>query len=403
MGWSPVDLKIPDICLVVIETTRSDVLELDGVVLTCLHLEPYFAEHITHSLCTKEFQNRRSSYYWLCNALDLYCPVQWEYGRLNMNYTVVSKRKIGKLISEHIVQDWDDTCLFTLNALRRRGFPAEAINNFCAPMGVTGAQAVVNPHMLEAYVRDHLNISAPRAMAVLEPLKVTITNFPFPESTDVEVPNFPNNPELSCDRCGYRDVSEQVKIHKRSCGIVRIVPSQQRTSDVNTQGGDERVNMHQGFQKKAGHTLQKNLKLGLPFPYSIEVIIMLPAINKKSFPHVDRKIGKIPRWNRILKWVESYRETGNIMKNKPPGPARTVRTPENIDRVRETFTQSPRRSARLHACELQMNRERGPTCNRDPAGRQASVDNTNALAYLYLPLWHPSTIRVNISMCNLPH
>ncbi|KAJ8880756.1 hypothetical protein PR048_017226 [Dryococelus australis] len=89
-------------------------------------------EHITHSMCTKEFQSRRSSYYWLCNALDIYCPVQWEYGRLNMNYTVVSKRKIAKLITEGVVKDWDDPRLFTLTALRRRGFPADAINTFCA-------------------------------------------------------------------------------------------------------------------------------------------------------------------------------------------------------------------------------------------------------------------------------
>ncbi|PSN34384.1 putative glutamine--tRNA ligase [Blattella germanica] len=154
---------------------------------------------------------------------------EWEYGRLNMNYTVVSKRKIGKLISEHIVQDWDDPRLFTLSALRRRGFPAEAINNFCAQMGVTGAQAVVNPHMLEAYVRDHLNVSAPRAMAVLEPLKVTITNFPFPESTDIEVPNFPNNPErgshtvpltkvLYIERSDFREVGEK--------GYRRLTPDQ---------------------------------------------------------------------------------------------------------------------------------------------------------------------------------
>lgn len=122
---------------------------------------------------------RRSSYYWLCNALNIYCPVQWEYGRLNVNYTVVSKRKIGKLISEGIVNgifhlispkyylfliilDWDDPRLFTLTALRRRGFPSEAINNFCAQLGVTGAQSTVDPSMLEAYVRDYLNNSAPR-------------------------------------------------------------------------------------------------------------------------------------------------------------------------------------------------------------------------------------------------
>ncbi len=152
-------------------------------------------ENITHSLCTKEFQSRRSSYYWLCNALDIYCPVQWEYGRLNVNYTVVSKRKIAKLITEHIVADWDDPRLFTLTALRRRGFPAEAINNFCARMGVTGAQGAVDPQMLEASVRDVLNLTAPRKLVVLEPLKVTIKNFPESKAIKIKVPDFPNDPE----------------------------------------------------------------------------------------------------------------------------------------------------------------------------------------------------------------
>lgn len=153
-------------------------------------------ENITHSLCTKEFQSRRSSYYWLCNALSIYCPVQWEYGRLNVNYTVVSKRKIAKLIDENIVKDWDDPRLFTLTALRRRGFPAEAINNFCAQLGVTGAQSTVDPGMLEAFVRDYLNIHAPRVMVVVEPLKVIINNFPHAGVTKIPVPNFPNRLEL---------------------------------------------------------------------------------------------------------------------------------------------------------------------------------------------------------------
>ncbi|XP_033643669.1 glutamine--tRNA ligase-like [Asterias rubens] len=131
-------------------------------------------EHITHSLCTKEFQSRRQSYYWLCNALDQYCPVQWEYGRLNMNYTVVSKRKIGKLIEHGIVRNWDDPRLFTLTALRRRGFPPEAINNFCAKIGVTMSRVTFDPSFLDSCVRDFLNNTAPRVMAVLEPIKVTI-------------------------------------------------------------------------------------------------------------------------------------------------------------------------------------------------------------------------------------
>lgn len=150
-------------------------------------------ENITHSLCTKEFQARRSSYFWLCNALDLYCPVQWEYGRLNLTYTVVSKRKIIKLVESGVVRDWDDPRLFTLTALRRRGFPAEAINNFCARVGVTVSQTTTEPHLLEACVRDVLNDTAPRAMAVLEPLKVTVTNLPEHSQSAVRVPNFPAN------------------------------------------------------------------------------------------------------------------------------------------------------------------------------------------------------------------
>uniref|UniRef100_A0A671KSV0 Glutamine--tRNA ligase n=1 Tax=Sinocyclocheilus anshuiensis TaxID=1608454 RepID=A0A671KSV0_9TELE len=148
-------------------------------------------ENITHSLCTKEFQSRRSSYFWLCNALDLYCPVQWEYGRLNLTYTVVSKRKIIKLVETGIVRDWDDPRLFTLTALRRRGFPSQAINNFCARVGVTVAQTTMEPHLLESCVREVLNDTAPRAMAILEPLKVTITN--LPTNKEVRVPDFPAN------------------------------------------------------------------------------------------------------------------------------------------------------------------------------------------------------------------
>ncbi|XP_061474819.1 glutamine--tRNA ligase [Rhineura floridana] len=182
-------------------------------------------ENITHSLCTKEFQARRSSYFWLCNALDAYCPVQWEYGRLNLLYTVVSKRKIIRLVDAGAVRDWDDPRLFTLTALRRRGFPSEAINNFCARVGVTVAQCTMEPHMLEACVREVLNEQAPRAMAILEPLRVTITNFPAPHKTlEVAVPNFPADetkgfhkvpfqPTVYIERSDFREVPD--KSYKR--------------------------------------------------------------------------------------------------------------------------------------------------------------------------------------------
>ncbi|KAK9405997.1 glutamine-tRNA ligase [Crotalus adamanteus] len=178
-------------------------------------------ENITHSLCTKEFQARRSSYFWLCNALDVYCPVQWEYGRLNLVYTVVSKRKIIRLVEAGAVRDWDDPRLFTLTALRRRGFPPEAINNFCAKVGVTVAQCTTEPHMLEACVREVLNEQAPRAMAVLEPLRVTITNFPAPHKTlSILAPNFPADetkgfhevpfqPTLYIEQSDFREVPDK--------------------------------------------------------------------------------------------------------------------------------------------------------------------------------------------------
>lgn len=183
-------------------------------------------EDITHSLCTKEFQNRRSSYYWLCNNLDIYCPVQWEYGRLNVSYTVVSKRKIAKLITSGICRDWDDPRLFTLTALRRRGFPPEAINNFCAKLGVTGAmvsyikkycfnnffpklfsclylQMTVDPTNLEAAVRSYLNTHAPRTMVVLEPIKVNLKNLVPGIFYDLSIPDFPDNPEEGSHKIAF--------------------------------------------------------------------------------------------------------------------------------------------------------------------------------------------------------
>ncbi|XP_066933052.1 glutamine--tRNA ligase-like [Clytia hemisphaerica] len=162
-------------------------------------------EHITHSLCTKEFQARRSSYYWLCNAIDVYCPVQWEYSRMNLHYAVVSKRKIAKLIDNKVVADWDDPRLFTLTALKRRGIPPEAINLFCAKVGVTMSQTVLDPSMLDACVRDVLNVTAHRAMAVLDPIRVEILNVDK-NSVNVEVPNIPNDAELGVHTVPFNNV-----------------------------------------------------------------------------------------------------------------------------------------------------------------------------------------------------
>lgn len=193
-------------------------------------------ENITHSLCTKEFQNRRSSYYWLCNALDIYCPVQWEYSRLNINYTVVSKRKLKALIDAGVVTGWDDPRLYTLEALKRRGFPPEAIKEFCAKLGVTGANSAVHPEMIDAEVRDHLNMTAPRTMAVLEPLKLVIRNFndifPGEITREIEVPDLPADPENSkkhkivIEPTIYIEKSDFKNMNEYDKNFRRLTPSQ---------------------------------------------------------------------------------------------------------------------------------------------------------------------------------
>ncbi|KAJ1941777.1 Glutaminyl-tRNA synthetase, partial [Linderina pennispora] len=135
-------------------------------------------ENITHSLCTREFTNSRQSYYWLCDAVEVYKPVQWEYGRLNITNTVLSKRKLLKLRDDGHVTALDDPRLYTLPALRRRGVPPQAINAFVRELGVTTANTTIDVVRLENHIRDALNELAPRIMAAINPVKVVIENLP---------------------------------------------------------------------------------------------------------------------------------------------------------------------------------------------------------------------------------
>ncbi|KAJ3110440.1 hypothetical protein HDU96_006616 [Phlyctochytrium bullatum] len=160
-------------------------------------------EDITHSLCTTEFTLSRESYYWLVDALEIYKPVQWEYGRLNLTYAVLSKRKLLKLTNDKIVDGWDDPRLYTLMALRRRGFTPEAISAFCREIGVTTANTVIPVERLENYVRDHLNEIAPRIMALLEPVKVTITNLPDNHLEYIELQNNPKDKSMGSHKVPF--------------------------------------------------------------------------------------------------------------------------------------------------------------------------------------------------------
>ncbi|MEE0775668.1 MAG: glutamine--tRNA ligase/YqeY domain fusion protein [Bacillota bacterium] len=159
-------------------------------------------EGVTFSICTLEFEAHRPLYEWCLNALDM--PLksrQIEFARLNVNYNVMSKRKLKKMVDEGIVEGWDDPRMPTLSGLRRRGYPAEALRAFCDSVGVAKADSIVDMAQLEFFVRDHLNYTAQRRMAVLDPLKITITNYPEGQT---EVFEAVNNPEREED--GKREV-----------------------------------------------------------------------------------------------------------------------------------------------------------------------------------------------------
>jgi glutaminyl-tRNA synthetase len=152
-------------------------------------------EGVTHSLCTLEFEVHRPLYDWILETLDLYQPRQYEFARLNLSYTIMSKRKLLELVKEKRVSDWDDPRMPTLCGMRRRGYPPEAIRAFCAEIGVTKTESLTDVALLEHHVRNHLNETAPRRMAVLDPLKVIITDYPEDGCEIFDLPNHPQKPE----------------------------------------------------------------------------------------------------------------------------------------------------------------------------------------------------------------
>ena len=159
-------------------------------------------EGVTHSLCSLEFENHRPLYDWVldeCEVSDVLGwrrPRQIEFARLNLNYCVTSKRRSLYLVNGGYVDGWDDPRMVTISGMRRRGFPAAAIRDFCDRIGVSKAYSVVDFGLLEACVRDNLNANAPRAMAVLRPLKVIIDNYPEGQTEELEVEYHPDKPEL---------------------------------------------------------------------------------------------------------------------------------------------------------------------------------------------------------------
>ncbi|MEM9280340.1 MAG: glutamine--tRNA ligase/YqeY domain fusion protein [Verrucomicrobiota bacterium] len=151
-------------------------------------------EHITHSICTLEFENHRPLYDWFIDNLPVPSrPRQYEFARLNLSYTIMSKRKLLQLVQEKRVSGWDDPRMPTLSGIRRRGYSAEAVRNFCHTVGVTKFNSTTDIALLEFAVREHLNRVAPRVMAVLRPLKVVVVNYPEDKSEELEAVNNPED------------------------------------------------------------------------------------------------------------------------------------------------------------------------------------------------------------------
>lgn len=154
-------------------------------------------EGITHSLCTLEFEGHRPLYDWVLDNITIPChPQQIEFARLNLNYTVTSKRKLKRLVDEKRVDGWDDPRMPTIAGMRRRGFTPESIRSFCEAIGVTRSEGVVDVSMLEFAIREDLNERAPRAMCVLRPIKLTLSNYPEDKVEALSVPVHPNFPEM---------------------------------------------------------------------------------------------------------------------------------------------------------------------------------------------------------------
>ena len=164
-------------------------------------------EKITHSICTLEFEDHRPLYDWYLDQLGVYHPQQIEFARLNLNFTVVSKRKLKRLVDEGIVDGWDDPRMPTISGLKRRGYTPRSIRNFAESVGVTKRDTVVDIARLENSLRKDLNKRAPRVLAVLDPLKVVITNYPEGQVEELEAVNNPEDPQAGTRKVPFsRDI-----------------------------------------------------------------------------------------------------------------------------------------------------------------------------------------------------
>jgi len=160
-------------------------------------------EGITHSLCTLEFEHHRPLYDWFCKNLGIHHPQQIEFARLNLNYTVMSKRKMLRLVEEGHVDGWDDPRMATLSGMRRRGFTPSSIRSFCDKVGLAKRENIIEMELLEFCLREDLNKSAHRRLGVLDPLKVTISNYPESKVEELDAINNPEDPTTGTRKVSF--------------------------------------------------------------------------------------------------------------------------------------------------------------------------------------------------------
>jgi len=164
-------------------------------------------EGITHSLCTLEFEDHRPLYDWFLEQLEVPChPQQIEFSRLNLNYTVTSKRKLNQLVTSGVVEGWDDPRMLTIAGMRRRGYTAAAIRDFCERIGVTKNDTVLDMSVFENCVREDLDKTTRRVMGVLNPLRVVIENYPEGQSEELDAPYHPNDPDMGSRKVPFSKV-----------------------------------------------------------------------------------------------------------------------------------------------------------------------------------------------------
>jgi glutaminyl-tRNA synthetase len=190
-------------------------------------------EQITHSICTMEFIPHRELYDWLIETLEIYPSQQYEFARRNINYTVTSKRKLLQLVNDHHVDGWDDPRMPTISGMRRRGYTPESIRNFCEKIGIAKRENLIDMSLLEFCVREDLNKKAHRVMAVLDPIKLTITNYPEGQFETLESENNPEDEHggsrsipfsktLWIEREDFREVAEKKWFRLAPGAMVRL-------------------------------------------------------------------------------------------------------------------------------------------------------------------------------------